>query len=71
MSKARHVTVYVPYQIVLTSEGSGFLVTCPEFPNVTTFGVDEDAAKRAAVGAIEEEIARLIAADRYRRLTKM
>jgi len=34
-----------------------FLVTCPAFPEVTTFGNSKEEAQRAALGAIEEAIA--------------
>lgn len=34
-----------------------FLVTCPAFPEVTTFGKTEEEIQHAALGAIEEAIA--------------
>jgi len=33
------------------------LITCPEFPEVTTFAESEDEIARVALGAIEEAIA--------------
>jgi len=44
------------YLIKLTP-GDTFLVTCPDFPEVTTFGETGDEILRVALGAIEEAIA--------------
>lgn len=38
-----------------------FLVTCPDLPEVTTFGVNEADARRQAIHAIEEAVAARIA----------
>ncbi len=46
------------YPIELTSDGNGtFLVTCPDLPEVTTFGEDEADAVRHAGDAIKEALA--------------
>jgi antitoxin HicB len=46
------------YPIRLTKDDNGtLLVTCPAFPEVTTFGENESDALRRAVDAIEEAIA--------------
>jgi antitoxin HicB len=46
------------YPIKLTPDDNDtFLVTCPELPEVTTFGKTEEEIQRAATGAIEEAIA--------------
>jgi len=46
------------YRIKLEPDDNDtFLVTCPSFPEVTTFGESEGDAMRHAVGAIEEAIA--------------
>jgi antitoxin HicB len=46
------------YIVKLTPDDNGtLLVTCPALPEVTTFGEDEEAAQKHAVGAIEEAIA--------------
>jgi antitoxin HicB len=46
------------YQIKLApDDNSTFLVTCPAFPEVTTFGETNEEIQRSAVGAIEEAIA--------------
>ena len=46
------------YLIRLTPDDNDtFLVTCPAFPEVTTFGKTDDEIQHAAVGAIEEAIA--------------
>jgi antitoxin HicB len=46
------------YLIRLTPDDNGtFLVTCPAFPEVTTFGKSDDEIQHAAIGAIEEAIA--------------
>jgi antitoxin HicB len=49
------------YRIVLTPDDDTLLVTCPDLPEVTTFGDDEADAKRHAVDAIEEALAARIA----------
>ncbi len=38
-------------------DNDSFLVTCPAFPEVATFGESKEEAQRAALGAIEEAIA--------------
>ncbi len=46
------------YPIKLTKDDNGtYLVTSPDFPEVTTFGQDKDDARKRAVEAIEEAIA--------------
>jgi len=46
------------YRIKIELDDNGtLLVTCPALPEVTTFGDEESAAMRHAVGAIEEAIA--------------
>jgi antitoxin HicB len=46
------------YPIELTSDDNGtLLVTCPDLPEVTSFGEDEADALLRAVGAIEEALA--------------
>src|SRR5260370_27655309 len=46
------------YRIKLTpDDNDSFLVTCPAFPEVATFGESKKEAQRAALGAIEEAIA--------------
>ncbi len=46
------------YSIKLVKDDNGtFLVTCPAFPEVTTFGEDEEAVRRHALVAIKEAIA--------------
>jgi antitoxin HicB len=46
------------YPIKMTPDDNDtFLVTCPAFPEVTTFGRNETEAQHAALGAIEEAIA--------------
>jgi antitoxin HicB len=49
------------YRIVLTPDDDTQLVTCPDLPEVTTFGTDEADAQRRAVDAIEEALAARIA----------
>ncbi len=50
------------YRIDLTPDDNDtFLVTCPDLPEVTTFGEDEDEARLRAVDAIEEALAARIA----------
>jgi antitoxin HicB len=46
------------YLIKLTPDDNGtYLVTCPAFPEVTTFGETDGEIERAAIAAIEEAIA--------------
>lgn len=46
------------YPIELTEDDNDtFLVTCPDFPEVTTFGEDKEDAVLRALDAIEEAIA--------------
>ncbi len=46
------------YPIRLTKDVNGtFLVTSPDFPGLTTFGLNKADARRRAVDAIEEAIA--------------
>ncbi len=46
----------------MTPDDNGtFLVTCPDLPEVATFGEDADAAQLRAVDAIEEALADRIA----------
>jgi predicted RNase H-like HicB family nuclease len=50
------------YLCELTPDDNGtFLVTCPAFPEVTTFGEDRAQAWLHAIGALEEAIAARIA----------
>lgn len=50
------------YPLVLTQDDNGsILVTCPDLPEVTTFGEDKGDAVLRAVDAIEEAIAARIA----------
>lgn len=50
------------YRIRLEPDDNGtVLATCPALPEVTTFGDDEAAALRNAVGAVEEALAARIA----------
>ncbi|MCM0754220.1 hypothetical protein M7784_03040 [Desulfovibrio aminophilus] len=50
------------YPIELIADDNGtFLVTCPDLPEVTTFGVDEADAALRALDAIEEAVAARIA----------
>ncbi len=44
------------YRLKLTPDGDTFLVTAPDFPEVTTFGESREDALGYAVGAIEEAI---------------
>jgi antitoxin HicB len=51
------------YAVLLTPDDNGtLLVTCPDLPEVTTFGSDKADALRHARDAIEEAIAARIAA---------
>jgi antitoxin HicB len=46
------------YRIEMNADDNGtLLVTCPDLPEVTTFGVDVEDARRRAQEAIEEAIA--------------
>jgi antitoxin HicB len=50
------------YPVVLEADDNGtILVTCPDLPEVTTWGQDEQDALRHAVDAIEEALAGIIA----------
>jgi antitoxin HicB len=49
------------YRIDLTPDDGMLLVTCPNLPEVTSFGEDEDDARARAVDAIEEALAARIA----------
>lgn len=50
------------YAIDLSADDNGtFLVTCPDFPEVATFGEDKEDAVLRALDAIEEAIAARIA----------
>ena len=50
------------YAVLLTPDDNGtLLVTCPDLPEVTTFGSDKADALRHARDAIEEAIAARIA----------
>ena len=46
------------YQVVLEPDDNGtWLVICPDLPEVTTWGEDQEDALRHATGAIEEALA--------------
>ena len=48
------------YPIELTKDSNGtFLVTCRDWPEVTTFGVDRGDASKRALDAIEEALGAL------------
>ena len=50
------------YPVELTPDDNGtFLATCPDLPEATTFGEDQDDALLRAVDAIEEALAARIA----------
>lgn len=49
------------YPVKLTKDGDTILATCPDLPEVTTFGEDRDDALSHAVDGIEEAIAARIA----------
>jgi antitoxin HicB len=52
----------IAYLVTLTPDDNDtFLVTCPDLPEVTTFGTTEEEIRHAALGAIEEAIAARIA----------
>ena len=53
------------YRIIIEQDGDTWLVTAPEFPEVTTFGETMEDAHVRARDAIEEAIAARIA-DRQR-----
>ena len=46
----------ISYRVKLTPDGDTFLVTSPDFPEVTTFGETREDAMGYAVGAFEEAI---------------
>lgn len=45
------------YPVVLEKDDESVLVTSPDFPELTTFGMDRDEAIARAVDALEEAIA--------------
>ena len=45
------------YPIVLEDDEGSLLATSPDFPELTTFGIDTDEALARAVDALEEAIA--------------
>ena len=45
------------YPITLENDGRAWLATCPDFPEMTTFGDDPEDAIACAVHALEEAIA--------------
>ena len=47
----------MPYPIVLEEDEGAVLATSPDFPELTTFGDDWEAAATRAVQALEEAIA--------------
>ncbi len=50
------------YTVILEPDDNGtLLVTCPDLPEVTTFGEDQEDALRRAGAAIEEALAARIA----------
>ncbi|MBV8132258.1 MAG: type II toxin-antitoxin system HicB family antitoxin [Alphaproteobacteria bacterium] len=50
------------YTVILTPDDNGtFLVTCPDLPEVSTFGEDAEDAMHRAVDAVEEALAARIA----------
>jgi antitoxin HicB len=51
----------IAYRVKLTSDEGTFLVTSPDFPELTTFGETQEDALGYAVGAFEEAIAARIA----------
>ena len=53
-----------PIELTLDDNGT-YLVTCPDLPEVTTFGEDEEEAKLRALDAIEETVAGRIAVGGY------
>lgn len=51
----------ISYPVTLSPDDGGFLVTSPDFPELTTFGTTQDEALMYAIGAFEEAIAARIA----------
>ncbi len=51
----------IAYRVKLTPDEGTFLVTSPDFPELTTFGETREDALSYAVGAFEEAIAARIA----------
>lgn len=51
----------VGFPVVFTRDGDAILVTCPDLPEVTSFGEDEADALLRARGAVEEALAARIA----------
>ena len=49
------------YPLTLTADGDTYLVTCPDLPEVTTFGDDAEDARERARDAIDEALAYRIA----------
>ena len=50
------------YTVILTPDDNGtLLVSCPDLPEVTTFGEDEEDAMQRAADAVEEAFAARIA----------
>jgi antitoxin HicB len=50
------------YSVLIEPDDNGtFLVTCPDLPEVTSFGEDEEDSLRRAADAIEEALAARIA----------
>jgi antitoxin HicB len=45
------------YPVVLEDDAGSLLATSPDFPELTTFGIDTDEALARAVDALEEAIA--------------
>ena len=45
------------YPVVLEADDDSVLVTSPDFPELTTFGMDREEAIARAVDALEEAIA--------------
>ncbi len=45
------------YPIALEDDDASVMATCPDFPELTTFGDDRDEARARAVDALEEAIA--------------
>ena len=45
------------YPVILEKDDESVLVTSPDFPELTTFGMDRDEAIARAVDALEEAIA--------------
>lgn len=51
----------ISYPITVTADDGTYLVTCPDLPEVTTFGEDAEDARARARDAIEEALAYRIA----------